>query len=634
MKRIKDLQHIFDSPDTYGKGLDWTGYTVHDAANVLRRYLNQLPEPIIPLEFYTRFRDPLTVPPDTFNVDEAIKVYQKLILELPSLNRQLLLYILDLLAVFASRSEQNLMNATNLAAIFQPGLISHPSHDMAPSAYKLSQDVLVFLINHQDHFLLGMQDINDASGAEPPTPMTPTNLKHSKTITRSSYNASAAVDDVKKFGIRRHVSVSSKKSASSPVGKTGGVSRSNTLPSRRSPRAHPSIPRFGHHEKDPTKRSAPALVQSTPRRSEDTPMEPRERPMSVEMPKSQNFEGRLNDQPTRIQLNSPTLEKAFEPLPSTVTTPNRERNFANFFSLSPNDSDRPTRKLRKKRLPGSSNHSAESSTTSLPPVASSSAALNATSLEAVPGSPTSNDKGSRPVPIPASNPATSSGTIATSASTLMPAMSPTPSATSSVTSQESAASFSDSAHRSASPESKTRSRWRWEMPSSPTNFATNGSIAERIRQVSRSPPANNPYASEGSADESRGGSKSPLGWLKRNRRDKDRDGRSRAMSADLTQSAPAMIQETPSPIQEEAPSVLQEAPPVRQEAPPALQEAPPVLQGAPMIFQQPPSLQVQQPTPVPTPVATPGIMPVSPAPHTSHTNRVSNTRPSLRMVEN
>jgi len=58
-RRIKELVTIFNSPDKYGKGLDWTGYSVHDAANVLRRYLNQLPEPIIPLNFYERFRKPL-----------------------------------------------------------------------------------------------------------------------------------------------------------------------------------------------------------------------------------------------------------------------------------------------------------------------------------------------------------------------------------------------------------------------------------------------------------------------------------------------------------------------------------------------------------------------------------------------
>ncbi|KEQ62771.1 RhoGAP-domain-containing protein, partial [Aureobasidium melanogenum CBS 110374] len=149
-KRIKELRIAFDSPDRYGKGLDWSGYTVHDAANILRRYFNQLPEPIIPLEFYERFRDPLR----NHQAQAAIRVYQNLITELPPLNRQLLLYILDLLAVFASKSDLNKMTTPNLAAIFQPGLLSHPQHDMAPPEYRLSQDVLIFLIENQDSFLI------------------------------------------------------------------------------------------------------------------------------------------------------------------------------------------------------------------------------------------------------------------------------------------------------------------------------------------------------------------------------------------------------------------------------------------------------------------------------------------------
>lgn len=42
-KRINELQAIFDQPPRYGKDFDWTGYSVHDAASVLRRYLNSLP---------------------------------------------------------------------------------------------------------------------------------------------------------------------------------------------------------------------------------------------------------------------------------------------------------------------------------------------------------------------------------------------------------------------------------------------------------------------------------------------------------------------------------------------------------------------------------------------------------------
>lgn len=87
------------------------------------------------------------------NVEDTILTYQRLIGDLPKLNGQLLLYILDLLAVFAENSTQNLMPTSNLAAIFQPGLLSHLDHDMNPQEYKVSQEVLIFLIQHQDRFL-------------------------------------------------------------------------------------------------------------------------------------------------------------------------------------------------------------------------------------------------------------------------------------------------------------------------------------------------------------------------------------------------------------------------------------------------------------------------------------------------
>lgn len=268
-KRIKDLQTIFNSPERYGKGLDWTGYTVHDAANILRRYLNQLPEPIVPLQYYEQFRDPLrayqakvgsTTQAQAMENQEhthAVVAYQKLITQLPALNRQLLLYILDLLAVFASKSDLNRMTAQNLAAIFQPGIISHPSHDMAPNEYRLSQDVLIFLIENQDNFLIGMtgtamdEKTKDEVKSGPPSIKTP-----KPAIGRSASTASAGADSVRRTaGPRRNGSMSSRHSrergspgVSSPAtpaspsglaGTTGsagsGLGRSNTLPSNRSP---------------------------------------------------------------------------------------------------------------------------------------------------------------------------------------------------------------------------------------------------------------------------------------------------------------------------------------------------------------------------------------------------------------
>lgn len=254
-KRLKELQVIFNTPPDFGKNLNWDGFTVHDAASILRRYLNALPEPLIPLELYEEFRDPLRkrpriinymkykaeypnrslksssspVPPPpetpvelldsdsqplteanigrlnnsnsntpkpsqthlpqqvshsdispeqkpvddetnetqiidaklkkartksknykklTRDVHEAIGEFKDMVDDLPILSKQLLFYILDLLAMVQNNSQENLMSSRNLAAIFQPSILSHPNHDMDPVEYALSQSVVEFLIQY------------------------------------------------------------------------------------------------------------------------------------------------------------------------------------------------------------------------------------------------------------------------------------------------------------------------------------------------------------------------------------------------------------------------------------------------------------------------------------------------------
>jgi len=158
LRRIREMQLAFDTPDRYGKGFDYTGYTVHDSANLLLRYLLQLPVPVVPLEFYDRFRSPVIdyKSAGTSYLETAIRTYQSLITEMPPLHRQLLLYMLDFLAVFASKCDLNKMTTAKLAAIFQPGLLSHPEHRLLPNEQQLSQEVLIFLTENQDSFLIGM----------------------------------------------------------------------------------------------------------------------------------------------------------------------------------------------------------------------------------------------------------------------------------------------------------------------------------------------------------------------------------------------------------------------------------------------------------------------------------------------
>ncbi|MCJ1266885.1 hypothetical protein MMC22_006770 [Lobaria immixta] len=431
-KRIKELQAAFDTPDRYGKGLDWTGYTVHDAANILRRYLNQLPQPIVPLDFYERCREPLRGHQahaegdmeaqgqyiGDFDQNAAISTYQRLITELPPLNRQLLLYILDLLAVFASKSDLNRMTSANLAAIFQPGILSHPSHDMKPHEYRLSQDVLIFLIENQDSFLIGMsgtaadeKTVKEVqSGGPPPrksqSPSTPRNLQGS--LGRSASNASAGADSLRKFGgIRRNVSVSSKNSKTStnvpsPVSPTPGsphagnntsvgVQRSNTLPSKKSP-GIPSAARFNRPTDSPiptpTTLSAGGYLTPVPRASSPSSrlaskgVEGRSSSTTPSLtPTGENASSLATvDEST---ANNPSNERLLpndkltlqSPPPvfggqASLGTPTKERKGSGLFAKSPtSDSEhketRQRNKLRKKRMPDSSNPSAHSSTQSL-----------------------------------------------------------------------------------------------------------------------------------------------------------------------------------------------------------------------------------------------------------------------------
>ena len=156
---------MFNEPPRYGKGFNWADYTVHDAASILLRYLLRSPEPVVPLEKYQAFQDPLrpycSSPLESITPEDpeaAIVGYQRQILLLPNLSRHLLLYLLDMLAVFASKSETNSMTSTRLAAIFQPAILSpvRVGEDFIEesNSRRLSQDVVTFLIENQDHFLI------------------------------------------------------------------------------------------------------------------------------------------------------------------------------------------------------------------------------------------------------------------------------------------------------------------------------------------------------------------------------------------------------------------------------------------------------------------------------------------------
>lgn len=129
--------------------------SVYDAATCLLRYLKRLSEPVILYDFYDKFTSILgpTVQKhdegydhDAFSSEGAISALQQYIMEISPVNRQLLLYLLDLCAMFASISHENKMTSARIVAAFQPSLLAkEASIGMSVVDHLRAADTLVFI---------------------------------------------------------------------------------------------------------------------------------------------------------------------------------------------------------------------------------------------------------------------------------------------------------------------------------------------------------------------------------------------------------------------------------------------------------------------------------------------------------
>lgn len=112
------------------------------------------------------------------------------------------------------------MPTSNLAAIFQPGLLSHPDHAMDPKEYKVSQEVLIFLIRHQDQFIPNTTVRPDRSPQRPPH-----SLERGATVTANisqvqppaRYPRNQAAEPPREVSIPRRHTLSKKPNDSSPT---------------------------------------------------------------------------------------------------------------------------------------------------------------------------------------------------------------------------------------------------------------------------------------------------------------------------------------------------------------------------------------------------------------------------------
>ncbi|KAG2022296.1 rho GTPase activator [Coprinopsis cinerea AmutBmut pab1-1] len=120
-----------------------------------RRYLNQLPEPVVQQPSNGKLRD--AIMSESATTEEKVQACRTLIQELPRANQYLLLYVLDLLSIFARRSDKNLMSCAHLAAVFAHILLSHRTNQplaIDETEHRVNQETLEFLIIHQDRLMV------------------------------------------------------------------------------------------------------------------------------------------------------------------------------------------------------------------------------------------------------------------------------------------------------------------------------------------------------------------------------------------------------------------------------------------------------------------------------------------------
>jgi hypothetical protein len=164
-RRINSCLNVFNESAGYGFGYDFEGMNVFDVASLLKLYIRQLPEPLIPFCLYNTFLDVIKYIPDT---NEKVKAFQYLFMLLPSAHLILLEILLEFLSEITEYYEQNHMNSHNLACIFAPNLLrskeSTPTNTnnitfTSSDEYEIALQVVEFLIDHRSNFCITSSEV-------------------------------------------------------------------------------------------------------------------------------------------------------------------------------------------------------------------------------------------------------------------------------------------------------------------------------------------------------------------------------------------------------------------------------------------------------------------------------------------
>ena len=126
---IRELKNAFqraEKPDFESmEGLD-----VHTVGSLLKRYLSELPQPIIPLDSYEQVMK-LVTRDMREDADKALSTLCQLLVGLPKHNYNVLRYVCQFLYEVCQFEETNKMTSANLATVFATGIIRPDCEDPA-----------------------------------------------------------------------------------------------------------------------------------------------------------------------------------------------------------------------------------------------------------------------------------------------------------------------------------------------------------------------------------------------------------------------------------------------------------------------------------------------------------------------
>lgn len=115
---LQKLRHQFDRNYHSGEEL-LAGKNVHVAANLLKLFFRELPEPLFTSTYYKEFLHAIQLT----DMDNQRVTLLKIIESLNIDNRRILFYLLDHLIRVSQYSEVNMMHLDNLAVVFGPTLM-------------------------------------------------------------------------------------------------------------------------------------------------------------------------------------------------------------------------------------------------------------------------------------------------------------------------------------------------------------------------------------------------------------------------------------------------------------------------------------------------------------------------------